>query len=68
MILHRENATELACLQSGLTFQGVRDMPGLPAIFVAGEVSNEDGEMRAGGSRQVACLNTALEPTEIQIF
>ena len=68
MILHGKDTAILACLQSGLTLQGVRDMPGLPAILVAGEVSNEDGEMRAGGRRQVTGLNTALEPTEIQIF
>ncbi len=68
MILDGEDTAKLACLHSGLAFQGARDMPGLPAILVADEVSNEDGEMCAGGRRQITGLNTALEPTEIQIF
>ncbi len=68
MIIKLEDTAKFYRMQSGLPFQGVRDMPGLPAIFVAGEVSNEDGEMRAGGSRQITGLNTALDPTEIQIF
>ena len=46
-----EPAPELAGVYSGLFAQGIDNVLGLTSVVVAGEVTNENGEMRAFGRR-----------------